>query len=211
MKKMLFALLLAGFGISSNAYGQFSAGTNVLGGSFSYSEGQSEAYSQFSMDVTYERVSISPRFGTFVADNTELGLQVAYIYSAFTGSDEWYNDSSSDMLMLAPYARKYISLNDWAGFYMQGGLGYGWGKIGGEDLSKSNIRTRLFVASVAPGVTIKIGEHVGIDFQANLIEFTSSTTGLKENYSKTKSKPSQNFSIGPDFSSLSLGLNFFFN
>lgn len=65
------------------------------------------------------------------------------------------------------------------------------------------------MASVAPGITIRLGEKVGIDFQANLIEFTRETIGEKGNYEETKSDPSENLQIGPDFNSLSLGISFF--
>ena len=204
---MLFTALVAVMGLTSSAYAQFSAGTTVVGGSLSYSQKQHEMYG-FGTEKT---TIITPRVGTFFQDDLEAGLQLSYVHGSWESNDPYWGNTTNanDMLMFAPYARKYFSLNEWAGFYMQGAIAYGWGRRGGEDLSKSVGRSRLWAASVAPGITIRVGERVGIDFQANLLEFTSQTYGHKDDYSKTESKPVESFNIGPNFSKLSLGVSFY--
>lgn len=210
MRKIVFTVLAAVLGLAGTAHAQFSTGTGVVGGSLSHSK-QSIMFTGpygYNMRYTERNTTVSPRIGTFLADNFELGLQFAYRHTSHNNKST-NDESSHDLLVLTPYGRQYFSLNEWAGFYMQGGLGLGWGRSGGEDLTSSDARTRLFVASLAPGVTIRIGEHVGIDLQANLVEYTSQTYGNKSDYANTKSDPEENFKIGPDFSSVSLGISFF--
>lgn len=210
MKKMLFTALVAVLGLAGTAHAQFSTGTGVVGGSLSHSKKNIILPYGYSTPYIERNTTISPRFGAFLADNFELGLQFAYTHTNYSADDNsTNNERSHDLLIVAPYGRQYFSLNEWAGFYMHGGLGLGWGRSGGKDLTSSEFRSRLFIASLAPGVTIRVGEHVGIDLQANLVEYTSQTFGDKRDYSQTKSDPEENFKIGPDFSSLSLGISFF--
>ncbi|WP_224999945.1 autotransporter outer membrane beta-barrel domain-containing protein [Cesiribacter sp. SM1] len=210
MKKMLFAALVATIGFTSSAYAQFSAGTTVLGGSFSYSKDQVDYLGYYgSATATAKTVTISPRIGTFLADDFEAGMQVSYMHSAFINDTDLSGKSAQDMFTLAPYGRKYFSLNEWAGFYMQGSLGFGWGRSGGDDLAGSDFRNRAFTASLAPGVTIRVGEHVGIDFQANLLQYSRTTAGIKGKYADTKSDPNETVQVGPNFNNVSLGISFF--
>jgi hypothetical protein len=211
MKKMLVAVLVAVLGFAGSAYAQFSAGTTTLGGNFSFSKSLAEYPGYYDTEeVILKRMSIGPRIGTFVSPDFEAGLQVSYVKNVIESkSSSRISTSSEDMFMLAPYGRQYFTLNEWAGFYIQGSAAFGWGRVGVKDLSRSMTRTRVFVATLAPGVTIRAGKHLGIDFQANLLEYISSTAGLKGDYQKTRSNPTGSISFGPDFTKVALGISFY--
>lgn len=194
-------------GLSGRVYAQFSTGTTVVGGSLSYSKYLNDQPNA-SIVITDKSTTISPRVGTFLKDNLELGLQLSYVHGIRELEGYVSQTYSNDMIMLAPYIRNYFPLNEWAGFYMQGGIAYGRGRFGEKDLDESWLRTRLWAASIAPGITIRLGEKVGVDLQANLLQFTRQTSGHKDDFSKTESKPVDNFNIGPNFSKLSLGISF---
>ena len=152
---------------------------------------------------------VSPRIGGFLADDFEIGIQPSYTYFSFESDHPYIEDYNSDIFVLAPYLRKYIPLNEWAGFYIQGGVGFGWGRTGKDDLAESNARSRAVIAGIAPGVTIRLGKSVGIDFQASLLEYQAQTYGMKDNYADTKSDPVEQFTVGPNLSKVSLGISFF--
>lgn len=210
MKKVLFLALVTLLSFGNSAYAQFNAGTFALGGSLSYNKQRMESnvYSPRAESISF---TLAPGLGLFLAENLEVGLQGSYTYTSYISEDDYIGDFNVDRLMLTPYLRKYFPLNEWSGFYLQGGLGYGWGREGGEDLSAPIMTTKTFTASIAPGIMIRLGEHLGVNFQARLLGFTHNTTERKDNVNNsfTRLVPVENLQIGPDFNNLSLGISFF--
>lgn len=226
--KQFFVLVLLSL-LSYGAQAQFKAGERVLSGAFTY--GESNARSTYLIPgssigpvpgypITFisdkiKTLKFSPRVGFFVSDNFELGGMASYAFAESYGINFDGNavESKSETLVVGPYVRKYIRLNDWASFYAQGNLTYGRARSAfgnpGVKLQDSDGRIRLLEFGVNPGLALRFGK-VGVELQASLFNLSRAVSGNKDNFSETKSEPLVEWEFGPNLSNTSLGFSFYF-
>jgi outer membrane protein len=149
-------------------WAQTTKGSIALGGGFGINSSKNEnAYGN--SDYTSSSFQFRPMGGFFVADNLEVGLQVGVT----SGKTEYegFDPTKTSSLSAGPYARYYkFTSNERFAFTGQVGVSFGSGKTTFLD---NETKTGSVGVTIAPGFTYFISDKWGLDFQLDLLSFSS--------------------------------------
>ena len=202
MKKTLISLItIISLGFQINA--QTEKGKLLLTGTLGYSskiENKSTiGYDRFGPYTYYyeeknTEFSIVPKFGAFLADNFALGSGIGY--SVKTSASLALGNSTTNALVVNPYSRYYVSLNEKFKFFGELGVALNYGTVNIDQYSSHrNSNSREVNAYLSPGFAF---------FPTNKVSVELSFTGI--NY-RDFSAPS--FSSNPNNNSNSSEWNIF--
>jgi len=193
MKKVLLiaAVALASFTASA----QTEKGTVVLGGTAQFETSKEDGESESTDDLT-----ITPVIGYFVANNISLGAGVGYAQrkSAL---------GKAGAFVVSPFGRCYKSLgSEQFKFFGELAVPLAFGTI--KNSSDVKVATTSSVGvSLSPGFAFFPTKKFGIELGFNGVSYISTTTKAEVGGAKATN---DTFSIGADFFSPQLGLQFYF-
>lgn len=205
MKKLILSLAILG-GIALTAQAQTEKGKTILGGNVYFNSAKSDAEGAKAAN----ELSIVPSAGYFVADNIAIGTGIGYQTAKANAASVV---GKTEAFLVSPFGRYYKSLNDQFKFFGQLSvpLAFGSAKAVDADLEvgdKTGSTTSIGVA-LSPGFAYFPTSKIGIEFTLNGIAY--------ENYkvkdgddNELEGAGSQSFSIGADFFSPRIGIQFYF-
>jgi len=214
MKKIIFTLLI-GFLSVAFVNGQTDQGTKYIGGNMSLGFGSSK----FKVGGTTTdgpktfNFGLNPAVGYFIADNFMVGLGIGFDLESIKekdGSDE--SKSTTSAFNIGPFVRYYIMPTEKLGFFVNAGVGVGFGKIKNEityDGTTVSNDKKLFGLgiNVTPGIVIHITEKVAFEGTFGGLVFNSSSVKWTENDVDYKNNAS-GFALDVNPSAFTFGLGF---
>lgn len=227
MKKYLLVLLT--ISAIHASYSQTQTGKMFIGGQINLFGGSNSILDTlYRSDQNSSGFSIAPNFGYFIKDNFAIGLNINLGYSNYFHNNEYYNHTPSISTHKSNYfsygfggfARHYIKLASNFMFYVNGGINYTYttnemkstDSNPNENYSASSTRDNRrnnIGLSVSPGLiyfmTPKLGLHTS--FGSIYYDYSTSTDkNIKiDNYDN-----SSNYGINLNFTTLYIGLNYYF-
>lgn len=205
MKKLLLSITaLCAIVLTSNA--QTEKGNFLLGGTASYQSSKSDAEGA----KAFENLSIVPNLGYFVADNFAVGTGVGYNYAKLPFASV---TGRTESFVVSPFGRYYVGLSDQFKFFGQASVPMAFGTTkstdaNGETGDKTGTSTAIGVA-LSPGFAFYPTKRIGIELAIRGAAYNSRT--VKDNDdNKLKGAGSEEFSIGTDFFTPQIGIQFHF-
>ncbi|HTF17584.1 MAG TPA: outer membrane beta-barrel protein [Chryseolinea sp.] len=197
MKKFttVWVLLLC---VSTLCVAQTSSGNWAIGGSVQFSGSNNQNNGNEVKSTTY---TFAPSVGYFVIDQLMVG---AFVDMSISRQEDDNNTYKQSTFGIGPFLRYYkFTQNEQFAFFGEFGFDYGSGKSeqNGDDPTKS----RTFGMYLAPGFTWFPTSHWGIDFQVNLLSFSSYDPDKDDDDDKVNS-----FNFGLNTFSPSLGVRYYF-
>ncbi|GMQ25668.1 hypothetical protein Aoki45_23500 [Algoriphagus sp. oki45] len=221
MKKIILTLMPF-FLISITSFGQLEKGTFLLGGGLGYSSSSSQTEDDVSniLELTNLAFSISPDFGYFFKSNWVLGLSLPISrfkrmsnLPGFAGIETHESSSKTTNFGIAPFVRKYISVNDFLSFFLQARLGYNHSRTELIDsianrTTSTSTESREVIFDATAGLSYFPKKWLGINLSISPLNFSSSSS-KQEFQQNSVDQESSSFSLGFDSSVIGLGVNFF--
>lgn len=203
MKKLILsAAALFAVVLSSNA--QTDKGQFIVGGQVNYSSVKSDAEGA----KATESFNIVPNVGYFVADNIAVGTGVGYAYAKTPGDIV----EKTQAFVVSPFGRYYVGDNAQFKFFGQLAVPMAFGKsesaMDGDNFEKDGSLSSIGV-NLSPGFAFFPTSRIGIEFALNGVSYTSTTVKDSDD-NKIKGAGSETFSIGTDFFSPRIGVQFHF-
>ena len=197
MIKKIAAVCALVLGTGAFCLAQTSMGTWSVGGNVGFSGNRNQNAGNETKNSTY---TFSPSVGYFVADNLMVGADVSMNVSRQEDDNNTYKQTSFG---IGPFLRYYkFTKNEQFAFYGDFGFGYASGK----DKQNNNdpTKSRAFNMYLSPGFTWFPTSHWGIEFQVNLLSFTSYDPDTDRDDDKTNY-----FNFGLNTFSPSIGIRYF--
>ena len=196
--------LLGGVIFSSQA--QTEKGKFIVGGNVYYNSSKSDAEGA----KATQDFSILPNVGYFVSDNIAVGTGVGY-QSAKSNVPSDYGKEQA--FVVSPFGRYYVPLADKFQFFGQLSvpMAFGTTKATDEQLKvgdKTGSSTSIGVA-LSPGFAYFPSSKIGIEFALNGASYNHYTLEDRDG-NDIKGQGSDDFSIGTNFFSPRIGIQFYF-
>lgn len=226
MKKWFLILLT--FCLMQTGYSQTEKGKMFIGGQVGLTGNTMSIMDSLSLgDHNKAEFTISPNIGYFIKDNFAIGGTVTFGTNNITDSNETFystskfkytNNTNSIIYGIGGFARKYINITDKFKFYVNYGINYQYETQKSTYSSNNPDYTNLAIQkievssisfAVTPGLVYFITPKIGIQTTFGNLNYSFSSyknTSLNyENYNN-----STNYGLNLNFSSLSIGLNYYF-
>lgn len=196
--------LLGGVIFSSQA--QTEQGKFIVGGNVSYSTSKSDAAGAKSS----HNFSIVPNVGYFVSDNIAVGTGIGYESNKLDRASEV---GKSEAFVVSPFGRYYVPVADKFKFFGQLSVPMAFGntketdeqlKVGDKTGSSTSIGVAL-----APGFAYFPSSKIGIEFALNGVSYNHYRLEDRDG-NDIKGSGSDDFSIGTNFFSPRIGIQFYF-
>ena len=196
--------LLGGVIFSSQA--QTEQGKFIVGGNVSYSTSKTDAEGAKSS----HNFSIVPNVGYFVSDNIAVGTGIGYLSNK---ADEASLTGKNEAFVVSPFGRYYVPIADKFKFFGQLSVPMAFGntketdeqlKVGDKTGSSTSIGVAL-----APGFAYFPSSKIGIEFALNGVSYNHYSVEDSEG-NDLKGYGSEDFSIGTNFFSPRIGIQFYF-
>lgn len=205
MKKIFLSIALLG-GVIFTSQAQTDKGQFIVGGNIHYSTSKSDADNA----KASHSFSIVPNVGYFVDNNIAVGTGIGY-QSAKSSNPGTYG--KSEAFVISPFGRYYVPIADKFQFFGQLSvpMAFGTTKATDADLKvgdKTGSSTSIGVA-LSPGFAYYPSKKIGIEFALNGASYNHYTLENADG-DKIKGQGSEAFSIGTDFFSPSIGIQFHF-
>jgi len=183
MKKLMMTvclMLLSG----AFVYSQTDQGTMYLGGSLNLGFGstKNKAGSNSTDGPKTFNFGINPKCGYFIADNLMIGLGLGYNMQSVKTTDVINDEEklTTTAFNVGPFIRYYMLPVKTMGFFVDGNVAMGFGKLkdevtDGGTTTTDEIKMSAFVVGITPGVVIFIGEKVSLEATFGGLSFMSST------------------------------------
>ena len=177
-------------------------------------------------DHNLAEFTVSPNIGYFIKDNFAIGGTVTFGTTSITDSSESFyptstskytNKSNSFIYGIGGFARKYINITDKFKFYVNGEINYQY-ETQKSTYSSDNPNTnpaiqknQLYSISLAvtPGLVYFITPKIGIQTTFGNLNY-SFTSSKNTSHSYDNHNNMTNYGLDLNFSSLSIGLNYYF-
>jgi len=187
MKKLL---LIAAIAVSVfKASAQTEQGNIVLGGTAQYTESDGDNH----------QLTITPAIGYFVSNNLSIGTGIGYVQTK-------NSLGKSDAFVVSPFGRVYKSLgSEQFKFFGELAVPLAFGNVKNSSGNKVGETSSVGV-SLSPGFVFFPTKKFGIELGFNGVSYQK-TTFKPDNGAKSDN---ETFSIGADFFSPQLGLQFYF-
>lgn len=205
MKKLILSIALLS-GVAFTTQAQTDKGKFIVGGNVSYSTSKSDAAgAKASHDF-----SILPNVGYFVSDNIAVGTGIGYQTSKSAIPSDFGKEGA---FVIAPFGRHYVPVAEKFKFFSQLSvpMAFGTTKATNDDLKvgeKTGTSTSIGVA-LSPGFAYYPSSKIGIEFALNGIAYNNYR--LEDaNGNDRKGSGSDSFSIGTDFFTPRIGIQFYF-
>lgn len=205
MKKLILSLAILS-GIAMTTQAQTEKGKTVLGGNVYFNSIKSDAEGAKAI----QNFSIVPSAGYFVADNIAIGTGIGYHTSKGNVASA---SGKKEAFVVRPFGRYYKSLSDQFKFFGQLSVPMEFGnekaidadlKVGDKTGSSTS-----FGVALSPGFAYYPTPSIGIELSFNGAAYNSYK--VKDGDDKElKGRGSESFSIGTDFFSPSIGIQFHF-
>lgn len=186
MKKLFFTLaIMLGFAttVSAQEVGQIWVGGAV--GFNSTKSGDADRVTSY---------KIIPEFGYVFSENLGVGVKLGYGHNkTVLGSDDTFKDSFT----VNPFLRYSFLKGDIGGLFIDGGVGYTYGKEDGDDAAKLN----AWEVGFRPGVAVKVSDKISLTGKFGFLGYQNQKLGgVKSN----------DFGFDFDLSQTELGVNIVF-
>lgn len=208
MKKVILSIALLS-GIAFTTQAQTEKGKFIVGGNVSYSTIKSDAANA----KASHNFSIVPSAGYFVSDNIAVGTGIGFQSSkasaaSITGKQEAF--------VIAPFGRHYTPVAEKFKFFGQLSVPMAFGttkqtekvdddiKVGDKNGNSTSIGVAL-----SPGFAFYPSSKIGIEFAFKGISYNNQSFEDADG-NKIKGAGSDSFSIGADFFSPQIGIQFHF-
>jgi len=205
MKKLILSMALLG-GVIFSSQAQTEQGKFIVGGNVSYSTSKTDAEGAKSS----HNFSIVPNVGYFVSDNIAVGTGIGYLSNK---ADEASLTGKNEAFVVSPFGRYYVPIADKFKFFGQLSVPMAFGntketdeqlKVGDKTGSSTSIGVAL-----APGFAYFPSSKIGIEFALNGVSYNHYSVEDSEG-NDLKGYGSEDFSIGTNFFSPRIGIQFYF-
>jgi len=205
MKKLILSMALLG-GVIFSSQAQTEQGKFIVGGNVSYSTSKSDAAGAKSS----HNFSIVPNVGYFVSDNIAVGTGIGYESNKLDRASEV---GKSEAFVVSPFGRYYVPVADKFKFFGQLSVPMAFGntketdeqlKVGDKTGSSTSIGVAL-----APGFAYFPSSKIGIEFALNGVSYNHYRLEDRDG-NDIKGSGSDDFSIGTNFFSPRIGIQFYF-
>jgi len=197
MKKLLLIAVIAVASLKASA--QTEQGNILLGGTLNYTTSKSDADGAESS----ESFTILPNIGYFILNNVAIGTGVGYSHTKFT------NGAKQGTFIVSPFARCYQSLgSEQFKFFGQLSVPLAFGNSENSNGDDTGSSTSIGVA-LSPGFAFFPTKRFGIEFAFSGISYQNVKVE-DANGNKIDAASGDTFSIGADFFSPKIGIQFYF-
>lgn len=195
MKKMFLTLAVA-LGVFASASAQ-EAGQMWVGGTAGvWSSKVKGGDSELSFKVM-------PEFGYNFTDNLAVGVVIggAHVHGEdlkFDGGDQT-SKTSRNIYSVSPFLRYAVIKGDLGSLFVDGGVGYEWGKVCGVDSKLNNLEVGF-----RPGVSLNVSSKVALVSKFGFLGYQNHKTTTGKGEGKIKST-TDNFGLDLDLRNIQLG------
>lgn len=196
--------LLGGVIFSSQA--QTEKGKFLTGGNVSYSTSKSDAEGAKSS----HSFSIVPNVGYFVDDNIAVGTGIGYESSKSNVASQV---GKQEAFVISPFGRYYVPVAENFKFFGQVSVPMAFGSTKATDADlevgdKTGSSTAIGVA-LSPGFAYFPSSRIGLEFSLNGVSYNNYSVEDSDG-NELKGYGSEDFSIGTNFFTPRLGIQFYF-
>lgn len=196
MKKMFLTLAVA-LGVFASASAQ-EAGQMWVGGTAGvWSSKVKGEDSELSFKVM-------PEFGYNFADNLAVGIVIGAAHT-HGGKDLKFDNETANkagalnLYSVSPFLRYSVIKGDLGALFVDGGVGYEWGKYCGVDSKLNNLEVGF-----RPGVSLNVSSKVALVSKFGFLGYQNQKTTLGKGENKVKTT-SDNFGLDLDLRNIQLG------
>jgi outer membrane immunogenic protein len=213
------------FAITSTVYGQFSQGTVQLGGTIRVFQDQTNneylVGSEFAAILNEgidREISILPRIGFFISDNTSLGFGIGYTnsftrqeFSFQTSDDIFENEIRTNLISIEAFSRFHINVSDNFYFFLEPSLTANFGKA--KNGLNEEIEENIFGFSIGanPGILYMINNKFGVEGTFGFLGYQQTTRKITEpEVSPEPKNVDKDYGLDLSVRTFELGFQFYF-
>lgn len=219
MKRIILIFIVASTMLT--AFSQTEKGKKSIGGSVRFLNdlNNSSSISTPAYDSKYLNLSVLPKYGWFIKDNLEVGinLNIGYLNYSTDYKDSGYSNNSEDRTYtygLGFFAKKYYTVGDKLKFFINGSLAYDYLIIENNQITTNSLSvnsqtmSNVFMIDITPGLVYFVTPKLGLEASFGQINYSFSNSTQKNDPSFKGSN--NKFGINLNASSLYFGLKYYY-